>query len=186
MRQSALLAWRLPPRLRRCRMVCPEDAWTGLGIETSAAPATSANLKPSVLRRFRIAMPRDPLSSPGSTRHGLPTPSLDASAKPERYGPLKRRIELTVLPLVATRVSPCSSPGDRTSPRPGPVPTPAWSTQPEEDITDRRLPPLARLTGHSANSEKRSSEEGRTRSRRPGHFWPRSTRRRYAFVAANT
>ena len=30
MRHRALLAWRFPPRLRRCRMVCPDDAWTGL------------------------------------------------------------------------------------------------------------------------------------------------------------
>ena len=29
-RHRALLAWRLPPRLRRWRMVRPDDAWTGL------------------------------------------------------------------------------------------------------------------------------------------------------------
>ena len=36
MRQSALLAWRLPPRLRRCRMVCPDDACTGLEPHSAA------------------------------------------------------------------------------------------------------------------------------------------------------
>ena len=39
MRHSALLAWRLPPRLRRCRMVCPDDAWTGLVPHSAAKDA---------------------------------------------------------------------------------------------------------------------------------------------------
>ena len=44
-RQSALFAWRLPPRLRRCRMVCPDDAWTGL------APHSAAKDRSDFIRR---------------------------------------------------------------------------------------------------------------------------------------
>ena len=35
-RHSALLACRLPPWLRRCRTVCPDDAWTGLAPHSAA------------------------------------------------------------------------------------------------------------------------------------------------------
>ena len=35
-RHNALLACRLPPRLRRCRTVRPDDAWTGLTPHSAA------------------------------------------------------------------------------------------------------------------------------------------------------
>ncbi len=59
MRQRALLAWRSPPLLRRCRMVCPEDAWTGLAphraakddsvfIRSGLSPAVTSNAEARV------------------------------------------------------------------------------------------------------------------------------------------
>ena len=43
-RQRAWLAWRFPPRLRRCRTVCPEEACTGL------APHRAANVASERMR----------------------------------------------------------------------------------------------------------------------------------------
>ena len=39
-RHSALLAWRSPPRLSRCRTIRPEDAWTGLRAHSAAKDAS--------------------------------------------------------------------------------------------------------------------------------------------------
>ena len=39
-RHSALLAWRSPPRLSRCRTIRPEDAWTGLAPHSAAKEAS--------------------------------------------------------------------------------------------------------------------------------------------------
>src|SRR5215203_5321821 len=43
-RQRAWLAWRLPPRLSRCRVVLPEEAWIG------ATPHRSAKAASEVIR----------------------------------------------------------------------------------------------------------------------------------------
>lgn len=39
-RHSALLAWRSPPRLSRCRTICPDEAWTGLTPHSAAKDAS--------------------------------------------------------------------------------------------------------------------------------------------------
>ena len=53
-RQRAWLAWRLPPRLSRCRTVRPDDAWTGLAPHNAAKDASvrmRSGLSPAVTNR---------------------------------------------------------------------------------------------------------------------------------------
>ena len=69
MRHRALLAWRLPPRLRRWRTVAPEDASTGLVPHSAAKDAS-----------LRIRSGLSPAATSSAAAASGPTPQAPSSA----------------------------------------------------------------------------------------------------------